>query len=70
MDIMPKLKEVGYRSIINGPESFTPDYMPLFGDVPEVIKTQFKNQTTPKTKQWILPIVILILRDKFFFSSG
>ena len=36
IDIMPKLAEVGYRSIINGPESFTPDYMPLFGKVPEV----------------------------------
>ena len=36
IDVMPKLAEIGYRSIINGPESFTPDYMPLFGDVPKV----------------------------------
>lgn len=36
IDIMPALADVGYRTIINGPESFTPDYMPLFGEVPEV----------------------------------
>lgn len=36
MMLMPKLEEVGYRSIINGPESFSPDYNPMFGETPEV----------------------------------
>ena len=36
IEVMPTLANVGYRSIINGPESFTPDYMQLFGDVPKV----------------------------------
>lgn len=36
IDVMPKLADTGYRTIINGPESFTPDYRPLFGEVPEV----------------------------------
>ena len=36
IDIMPKLSDVGFRTTINGPESFTPDYKPLFGEVSDV----------------------------------
>ncbi len=36
MKLMPKLAEVGQRTVICGPETFTPDGMPLFGTVPEV----------------------------------
>ena len=68
MDIMPKLKEVGYRSIINGPESFTPDYMPLFGDVPEVISSKIKQLLKHQAmKQLILPIVICFSVINSFF---
>ena len=31
MEVMPKLAEVGQKTLICGPESFTPDAMPLFG---------------------------------------
>lgn len=33
----PELGNVGTRSQICGPESFTPDGKPLFGETPEVI---------------------------------
>ncbi len=36
MEIMPTLGQVGQKTIICGPESFTPDYMPLFGPDSEV----------------------------------
>ena len=36
IDLMPMLANVGFRETINGPESFTPDYKPLFGETPEV----------------------------------
>ena len=31
MKLMPKLGEVGQKTIICGPESFTPDSQPIFG---------------------------------------
>jgi len=33
---LPILDQIGHRSIICGPESFTPDGRPLFGETPEV----------------------------------
>ena len=30
------LDNVGHKTVICGPESFTPDSMPLFGETPEV----------------------------------
>ena len=30
------LDSVGHKTVICGPESFTPDSMPLFGETPEV----------------------------------
>ena len=36
MDLIPKLTEVGQKTIICGPETFTPDLMPLFGRVADV----------------------------------
>ena len=36
MEVMPKMAEVGYKTIICGPETFTPDNMPLFGRVADV----------------------------------
>ena len=33
---LPMLEDVGHRSVICGPESFTPDGYPLFGEVAEV----------------------------------
>ncbi len=33
---MPALKEAGIRSLICGPESFTPDGKPILGETPEV----------------------------------
>lgn len=36
MEVMPKLASVGQKTLICGPESFTPDAMPLFGQPPNV----------------------------------
>ena len=33
---LPMLDSVGHKTVICGPESFTPDSMPLFGETPEV----------------------------------
>jgi len=33
---LPMLDNVGHKTVICGPESFTPDSMPLFGETPEV----------------------------------
>ena len=35
---LPMLDNVGHKTVICGPESFTPDSMPLFGETPEVRK--------------------------------
>jgi len=34
--LMPKLKNVGIKTTISGPESFTPDHKPLLGEDPKV----------------------------------
>jgi glycine/D-amino acid oxidase-like deaminating enzyme len=39
IEIMPKLANVGHRTVICGPETFTPDGMPLFGKPSEVNNT-------------------------------
>ena len=36
VELMPAMAEVGFRTIINGPESFTPDNNPLMGEHPDV----------------------------------
>ena len=36
------LDNVGHKTVICGPESFTPDSMPLFGETPEVRKKMKK----------------------------
>ena len=36
METMPTLANVGQKTIICGPESFTPDYMAIFGQAPQV----------------------------------
>ena len=33
---MPALRDTEIRQIVNGPESFTPDGLPLLGETPEV----------------------------------
>ena len=33
---IPALETVEIRQIVNGPESFTPDTLPLLGEAPEV----------------------------------
>lgn len=33
---MPSLQQVQVRQLLNGPESFTPDGMPILGQSPEV----------------------------------
>ena len=32
VELMPKMADVGFRTAINGPESFTPDGNPLMGE--------------------------------------
>ena len=36
MEVMPRLKTVGQKTLICGPESFSPDSMPIFGKAPQV----------------------------------
>ena len=36
MDRLPSLRDIGIRTMFCGPESFTPDVMPLLGESPEV----------------------------------
>ena len=40
MEVMPKLATVGQKTLICGPESFSPDSMPLFGQPPDVIENK------------------------------
>lgn len=42
LQLMPKASHVGYKSIICGPETFTPDFAPIFGRTPEV---NYSNDT-------------------------
>ena len=34
---IPALRDTEIRQIVNGPESFTPDGLPLLGEAPEVL---------------------------------
>ena len=36
IEVMPKLKDVGHKTLICGPESFSPDALPIFGKAPKV----------------------------------
>lgn len=36
VELMPQMAQVGFRTPINGPESFTPDGNPLMGEHPSV----------------------------------
>ena len=36
---IPALRDTEIRQIVNGPESFTPDGLPLLGEAPEVFVT-------------------------------
>ena len=46
---LPMLDNVGHKTVICGPESFTPDSMPLFGETPEVW-TLLKSHNIEKTR--------------------
>lgn len=35
-EVMPTLANVGHKTVICGPETFTPDYMPIFGQASQV----------------------------------
>ena len=50
INTFPELGQVGARSIICGPESFTPDSRPLFGETPEVIITVISKSALHKIK--------------------
>ena len=49
MKLMPKLAEVGTKTIICGPESFTPDSQPIFGADSQVSNIRFR-QIMPRGK--------------------
>ena len=47
---LPMLDNVGHKTVICGPESFTPDSMPLFGETPEVeMLLKSHNIENPRT---------------------
>ena len=50
---LPMLDNVGHKTVICGPESFTPDSMPLFGETPEVW-TLLKSHNIEKHAQLLV----------------
>ena len=49
MKLMPKLGEVGQKTIICGPESFTPDSQPIFGAESQVSNIR-SREIVPKVR--------------------
>ena len=45
------LDSVGHKTVICGPESFTPDSMPLFGETPEVSNMPLFGETPEVSRQ-------------------
>ena len=48
---LPMLDSVGHKTVICGPESFTPDSMPLFGETPEVSNMPLFGETPEVSRQ-------------------
>ena len=69
MKLMPKLGEVGQKTIICGPESFTPDSQPIFGAESQVSNIQ-SREIVPRSTLTFVFCMLMNSRCKYLLSCA